>query len=491
MSYPAIQIQNIIESDPVEMLIDYNNSETIVGKKRFQFEITSKNNGCYFQDELFTPVEIRLTGPLHRKENDQHSHELVIKHTNENEHLYMCFFVYNDNLPSYNNLFSLNTKLDGLFSRLVEKEELALHSLLCPLENLDKMYYQTKNQNHVVVFANALYTSKLPPIQYSQKSAQTAYKEIYLSNHFDILSLFSLDTKIQSIFPGSVQIGTMQQNELEGFRGRKKKKNKGGAKKRQRRRRNAASKLNSQILLLNSKVDAFINAQVEQPVRTAIANAVNADVNNNVSPLVRGIIDQTVTDSRAGIRERIWKENEHMECDLLEDNGKGVYKDTIVMPLGAGAYEQGATMFMSFLYFFLIGAVISIGSPYLTLIAIKHVDNSYSMALTVVWGIILLIGVILIAVALAPKTKVIDKNGKEKIPPGLKKLTKKKRILISTLGFFFMVMFGFSFLSNTIAKMSGMSYGPGYSYSAYYDKENINTAQIFDIYAISKPVKLN
>lgn len=467
MSYPAIQIQNIIDVDPVEILIDYNNSETIVGKKRFQFEITSKNNGCYFQEELFTPVEIRLTGPLHRKENDQHSHELVIKHTNENEHLYMCFFVYNDNLPSYTNLFSLNTKLDGLFSKPLEKEELALQSLLCPFENLDKMYYQTKNQNHVVVFANALYTSKLPPIQYSQKSAQTAYKEIYLSNHFDILSLFSLDTKIQSIFPGSVLTRTMQQNELEGFRGRKKKKNKGGAKKRQRRRRRDAAK------------------------GAAIARGAEEYVKNQINTLVPGLVKTAITDSIASNQSNIKTmtlPNNYMECDLLEDNGKDVYKDTIVMPLGAGAYEQGATMFMSFLYFFLIGAVISIGSPYLTLIAIKHEDNSYSTALTIVWGIILLIGVILIAVALAPKTKVIDKNGKEKIPPGLKKLTKKKRILISTLGFFFMVMFGFSFLSNTIAKMSGMSYGPGYSYSTYYNKEVVNTAQIFDIYAIIKPI---
>lgn len=462
MSYPAIEIQNIIDIDPVEILIDYNNSETIVKKKRFQFEITSKKNGCYFQEELFHPVEIRLTGPLHRKENDRHSHELVIKHTNENEHLYMCFFVYNDNLPNYTNLFSLNTTLDGLFSKPLEKEELALQSLLCPLENLDKMYYQTKNQNHVVVFTNALYTSKLSPIQYSQRSAQTAYKEIYLSNHFDILSLFSLDTKIQSIFPGSVLTRTMQQNELEGFRGRKKKK--GGARRRQRRRRRDAAK------------------------GAAIARDAEQFIKNQINTLVPGFVRTAISDSIASNQSNIKTmtlPNNYMECDLLEDNGKDVYKDTIVMPLGAGAYEQGATMFMSFLYFFLIGAVISIGSPYLTLIAIKHVDNSYSTALTIVWGILLLIGVILIAVALAPKTKVIDKNGKEKIPPGLKKLTKKKRILISTLGFFFMVMFGFSFLSNTIAKMSGMSYGPGYSYSSYYDKEKINVAQIFDIYAMT------
>lgn len=475
-SYPAIKIQNKTDSDPIEILYDYNNQISVIGKKRHHFEIISpQNNACYFQEELFTPLEIRLTGPLHSKESDNHTHELVIKHTNDiNDHLYMVFFIYNDSLPNYMNLFSLNSHLDRFFDKPMEKEEIILQSILSPqLEKLNPIYYQTKNKNHIILFPNAIYTSQLPLIQYTQNVSLSVYKEVYVPNNFDILqSIFSLndDTKIHSIIPQGVQLRLLLSDEMEGFRSRRRRGGGGGKKRRQRRRRRDAAK------------------------GAAFARGAEDYVKEQIKNLVPGYVTDEIKSSIARNQTNIKTmtlPNNYMECDLLEDNGKDVYKDTIVMPLGSGAYEQGATMFMSFLYFFLIGAVISIGSPYLTLIAIKHEDDSYSKALTIVWGIILFLGVILVAIALAPKTKVIDKNGKETVPPALKKLTKKKRILLSTLGFFFMIMFGFSFLSNSLAKMSGMSYGPHYSFETFYTKKSLTTTDIFDIYGWNKPKAIN
>jgi hypothetical protein len=455
-SYPAIEIQNITEdNDPIDIVYDFHNPISLAKKTSYHFEMgSSHQNTCSFQDESCIPTEIRLTGPLHRKEHDNHTHELVIRHTN---HLYMCFFVYNNTLPNYHNLASLNPRLDNW--KNFENDDFELQSLLSPsLEKLDKMYYQTKNNNHVLVFSNAIYTSKLPPIVYSQKSAIATYKEIYMPNEFNLLSsLFSLndDTKIQPVFPqGNIQVS---ETTVEGFGG--------GKKRRQRRRRK----------------DASAGAAAARAIEDAKSN-----IKNLIKSNVDDAIKQSITDNADKIKTMTMP-NEYIECDLLEDDGKGTYKDTIVMPLGAGAYEQGATMFMSFMYFFLIGAVICIGSPYMTLIAIKHAGNSYSKVLTVVWGLILLIGVILVAVALAPKTTVRNNDGSESDDTAAKKLTKKKRILLSTLGFFFIVMFGFSFLSNTIAKMSGTSYATGFSFSDYYDKEKLTYQHIFDIYALSKP----
>jgi hypothetical protein len=185
---------------------------------------------------------------------------------------------------------------------------------------------------------------------------------------------------------------------------------------------------------------------------------------NDMEPYVNNIIAKNISIQKELITEG-FSTGTYQICTLLKDDGTGEYSDTAVVPLGANIYESGGAMFTYFLYFLLIFVVVGILSPYLTILGIKT-SKSLPGMLTFLGYVILLIGFILIITGFT------------------KKQNKGKNALLVTLGFYFVVMFIVSVLSNMFAFRSKLKFSDDLDFGTIDVSGGLGWIDFFDIYGM-------
>jgi len=362
------------------------------------------------QRDTFQTVKIFLTEPFHKFKSD-HSHELVIQNKDKSgKSIFIVFFIHSQSIyPS--------SELDLLFTSDLEDDFLEIF-LTKHLYDQPNVFYKTKHSK-VIVLPSVVRVNSLTTFPTcSRKQLKHKYKEIYDTDFYEpIFSLFRTKENDEEPYQNKIlaeNIPIKTQLIVEGF---------------------------------------FYRSYAER---------------HNIGR--RGIAGRTGHRNRGrGIRRRLRlgktrhgsnknksfssdnydiSGQRYQECTLLKDDGKTVYMDTAVVPLGANAYVNGSALFMSFLYFLIIFLVVCNVCPYLIIIGLVDKKESINIMLMFINYIFLIIGFILIIVGLVDKKSALN-----------------KRILYANLGLYFIIIYLCSIMSSFYAFKSKIKYSDNYDFS--------------------------
>jgi len=196
----AIELKPIEQKTSLDVLYNFETDElNKISNHSYEFPEETKSL-IQLKEKIFKPTKLYLTPKLH---NGKHSNELIVEmtcHNNTNnmnttttshktDKIFICFTL---SLSSGNNNSSLTFPMKT-----------------CPLEELVKLYgtpnlfYTTRNRHPVIVCPTVIWVGNDFPV--INTAAKKVYKEIFESNHFDILS--SIIT-LQDINPRMIEAGT-------------------------------------------------------------------------------------------------------------------------------------------------------------------------------------------------------------------------------------------------------------------------------------------
>ena len=363
------------------------------------------------QRDTFQTVKIFLTEPFHKFKSD-HSHELVIQNKDKSgKSIFIVFFIHSQSIyPS--------SELDMLFTSDLEDDFLEIF-LTKHLYDQPNVFYKTKHSK-VIVLPSVVRVNSLTTFPTcSRKQLKHKYKEIYDTDFYEpIFSLFRTKENDEEPYQNKIlaeNIPIKTQLIVEGF---------------------------------------FYKRSYTERHKLVSKGTVGRTGHSNRGRGVRRRLRLGKTRHGSNKNKSFSSDNydisgqRYQECTLLKDDGKTVYMDTAVVPLGANAYVNGSALFMSFLYFLIIFLVVCNACPYLIIMGLVDNKESINIMLMIINYIFLIIGFILIIVGLVDKKSLLN-----------------KRILYANLGLYFIIIYLCSIMSSFYAFKSTIKYNDNYDFS--------------------------